>query len=494
MEAIPIGIFWCIFIWTSFQPSQKIIYLLFASMPFGSLAVLPTSMTGGLTLTPTPIVAILLIMKVLGSAQGFRSAAADALRSSRLLFLFLFWVVAGITTAFMPRFFAGRIEVVPVRVEVLMDTALLVPTAQNISQFAYISISILTVFALTQLLRLTESRRHVFPALCLGAFVTIVSGLLDYASQYISLDPVLELFRTASYALLTTDEVLGGKRVVGLMPEASSFGSIALTFLSALYFFRRAITPNYLKTRIVPVLMGGLLILIWMSTSSAAYLGLGVLGFVAVAEWITRVCLRQNNPYLRYGILKEFYVGALVLVGTMLLLLATPKVFSPVQEMLDVMILQKSTSSSFEERSMWTRVSWEALVSTGGLGVGLGGTRASNFAVSLFSNAGILGGLLYITFLLQCLIFRRAPRWDYEGATYQAAIRYAYLPSFVAALTVGTTPDFGTFNAFFFGFSVALAGSRVSSLGPSFEKRHKSVVNVNTERNNKYAFERNEAD
>ncbi|MGJ7581378.1 hypothetical protein ACSFA3_14430 [Variovorax sp. RHLX14] len=484
MEAIPIGIFWCIFVWISFQPSQKLIYFLFASMPFGSLAVLPTTITGGLTLTPTPAVAILLIVKVLGNAKGFRSAAADALRSSRLLFLFLFWVVAGITTAFMPRFFAGRVEVVPVRVEVLMDTALLVPTAQNISQFAYISISILTVFAFTQLLRSNELRRHVFSALCLGAFVTIISGLLDYTSQYISLDSVLDLFRTATYALLTTDEVLGGKRVVGLMPEASSFGSIALTFLTALYFFRRAITPSYLSTRIVPLLMAGLLISIWMSTSSAAYLGLGVLGNVAVLEWIARIFSRQNNPFLRRGIINEFYLGSLFLVGAMLLFLTMPKIFAPIQEMLDVMIFQKSTSSSFEERSMWTRVSWEALLTTGGLGVGLGGTRASNFAVSLFSNAGILGGALYIVFLVQCLIFRRVSSMDHEGTAYQKAIRWAYLPPFFAALTVGTTPDFGMFNAFFFGFSVALTSSRRMSLRPFFLNEKKNIDNAREGKSN----------
>ncbi|MGI4777618.1 MAG: hypothetical protein ACRYGA_05800 [Janthinobacterium lividum] len=457
MEAIPIVAFWCLAAWATVQQRHVLVYALFASMPFGALAVIPTSLTAGLTLTPAPILTLIFIVRELSVAGGLNYAVSSALRPSRLLLLFLFWLVAGIVTAFMPRFFAGRVEIVPMRVSGFMETALLVPTTQNISQFVYISISVLAVFAFSRALASVVMRRHVFLALCLGAVVTILTGLLDFASQYMPLDAILDTFRTANYSLLTTDEVLGGKRVVGLLPEASSFGSLSLTFLTSLYFFRRAVPRGFLTTRVVPALMGSLLLLVWMSTSSAAYLGLGVFGVVAVVEWCWRAMTAHDNPYLRRGILSEFYLGALVLTVLMLLFIAMPRIFSPVQEMLDVMVFQKSTSSSYEERSMWTQVSWNALLSTFGLGVGMGATRASNFAVALVSSAGFLGGLLYFSFVVQCLIVRRTPKNDLQGHAMLAAIRWCFLPSFFAGLTVGTTPDFGVFNAFLFGFSVALA-------------------------------------
>jgi hypothetical protein len=457
MEAIPIAVFWSVAAWCLFQRKHALLYLFFASMPFGSFAAVPTLLTGGLTLTPTPIVALLLIARQLGGAGGLTQALDAALKSSGLLLLFLFWVVAGIATVFMPRFFAGVVEIVPVRAGALADTALLVPTTQNLSQLVYVSISVLTVFTFARLLRAPAMREHALAALCLGAAMTVFTGGLDLASQYLPLQPMLELFRTASYALLTDVEILSSKRVVGLMPEASSFGGLALTFLASLYFFRRAMPQGHLRDRGVPVLMGLLLLLVWLSTSSAAYLGLGLFGAAAAGEWCWRLWAAGRNPLLHRGIAIEFWLGVAVMFTLLLIFIAAPRLLAPMREMFDVMVLQKSSTDSFEERSMWTRVSWEALLATHGLGVGLGGTRASNFAVALASNAGLLGAAFYVLFVLQTLAVRRAPQGDAEGHALLSAVRWSYLPPFFASLMIGTTPDFGLFNAFLYGIAVAVA-------------------------------------
>jgi hypothetical protein len=101
-------------------------------------------------------------------------------------------------------------------------------------------------------------------------------------------------------------------------------------------------------------------------------------------------------------------------------------------------------------------VSWRALWETHGLGVGLGGTRASNFAVALASNVGIVGALLYALFVAQCLFLRRGGRDDAQGGALMSAVRWAYFAPFLAGLTIGTTPDFGVLNAWLYGFSIAL--------------------------------------
>ncbi|MGJ7511017.1 hypothetical protein [Variovorax sp. GT1P44] len=461
MEAIPIAAFWTIAVWTLFRQKQALMYLFFASMPFGSFAAVPTELTGGLTLTPTPIVAMLLIARQLGSARGLAQAFDAAMKRSELLLLFLFWLVAVIATAFMPRFFGGMVEIVPVRGGTLADTAALVPTAQNVSQFVYVSISVLTVFSFARMLRTESMRRHAMAALCLGAAVTVLTGGLDLASQFLPLTPILELFRTASYALLTDTEILSSTRLIGLMPEASSFGSLALAFLASLYFFRRAMPPGRLRSRVVPVLMVVLLLLVWLSTSSAAYLGLGLFGAAAGAEWCWRLIAAGRNPLLQRGLASEFWLGAVAVCGVGLIVLAVPHLLTPMRDMFDLMVLQKSTTSSFEERNMWTHVSLQALLATHGLGVGLGGTRASNFAVALASNAGVLGAAFYFLFVLQTLFVRRAPQGDAEGHAMLSAVRWSYLPAFFTSLMIGTTPDFGLLNAFLYGIAAAI-GHRAS--------------------------------
>lgn len=471
MQAIPIVVFWAIVVWSFFQGKQVLLYVLFASMSFGSFAAIPTEVTGGLTLTPTPLVAMVLIARELGSMRGLATAVDSAFKPSGLFLLFLFWIVAGITTAFMPRLFAGNVQVVPVRFGDLADSVLLTPTTQNISQFVYISISVLSVFAFASLLRSEAMRRHALTALCFGAAVAVFTGFLDYISQSTGLESVLEVFRTASYALLIEDEILGAKRVVGLMPEASVFGTLSLSFLVSLYFFRRAMPAGLLRDRGVPVLMALLLLLIWLSTSSAAYLGLGLFGAAAAGEWCWRVIAAGRNPYLRRGISSEFWLGVAALGMLVLAVLIVPNLFNPMVEMIDAMVLQKSNSSSFEERGMWTRVSLNSLFATYGLGVGLGGTRASNFAVALASNTGVFGATFYFLFVAQSVLFRRARPGDAKGQALLSAIRWSYLPPFFTSLTIGTTPDFGLHNAFLYGLAAALAGKELQrAVRPSIAK------------------------
>ena len=450
MEAIPIVVFWAIVFWSFFQEKHVLLYMLFASMSFGSFAAIPTEVTVGLTLTPTPLVAMVLIARELGSRRGLATVVDTALKPSGLFLLFLFWVVAGVATAFMPRLFAGNVQVVPVRIGDLADSVLLVPTVQNISQFVYVSISVLSVFAFASLLRSDAMRRHALVALCLGAAIAVTTGFLDYLSQSTGLESLLEVFRTASYALLIEDEVLGGKRVVGLMPEASAFGMLALSFLVSLYFFRRAMPAGLLRDRGVPVLMSALLLLIWLSTSSAAYLGLCLFGAAAATEWCWRLIAAGRNPYLRRGIATEFWLGVTALGMLVLAVLVVPQVFNPVVEMFDTMVLQKSASSSFEERGMWTRVSLSSLFATYGLGVGLGGTRASNFAVALASNTGVLGAACYFLFVAQTVLMRRAREADAKGHAFlygmAAAIAGGALQR-VARPAVSRAPRRGTMRA-----------------------------------------------
>src|SRR5690606_31272067 len=107
-------------------------------------------------------------------------------------------------------------------------------------------------------------------------------------------------------ALLVDVEVFNTKRVVGLMPEASSFGGICISFLAGVYFFRRAIVNPFLRVTVTPVLLLGLALLVWLSTSSSAFVSLAVLGGVVLLEWAWRATSGGANAALKRGLSAEF--------------------------------------------------------------------------------------------------------------------------------------------------------------------------------------------
>lgn len=458
--------FWALAGWAWLgRDGGRLVHGFFLSLPFGSFAVLPPGATGGLTLTPTPVVALLILLRCLARRGGVDALLGVALGRRRMLLLFLFWIVAALITAFMPLVMAGRVDIIPFRGEMLGATPLR-PTAQNLSQFAYLSISVFVAFAFAVLLRAPDMRQCALRALCLGALATVLTGALDFASAWLPLTPLLDPFRTATYALLVTHEVLGAKRIVGLMPEASAFGSLAVSLLAMLHFGRRAIADRRLREIHAPALMALLVLAVWRSTSSTAYVALGLLGLLAALEWGWRALAARRGSRARRGLGVEFATAAAGLLTVMTLIAVAPGVFDPVVAIFDKMVVHKLTSSSFEERGLWTATSWRAMLATYGVGVGVGSSRASSSVVGVISGTGILGALIFYSFVLQTLS-RRAMRGDAEGALLLRAVRWSFGPVFATGLMIGISADFGPLVAFLFGFAAAAArGPAPARLSP----------------------------
>ena len=63
--------FWTLAGWAFFgRDGGRLVHGFFLSLPFGSFAVLPPAATGGLTLSPTPIVALLILLRCLVRRGG----------------------------------------------------------------------------------------------------------------------------------------------------------------------------------------------------------------------------------------------------------------------------------------------------------------------------------------------------------------------------------------------------------------------------------------
>lgn len=278
------------------------------------------------------MVVLLIVMRSLCSRDGILFFATAAFTPRRLLLLFLFWVVAVLTTLFMPHLFYGEVTIIPVRLVLSTFGEPLAPSTQNFSQLAYLTISVFAVFAFARMLRDEALRQHALAAMSLGAVLVVLTGFLDYLSQYVPLDSTLAPFRTASYALMTEVQIMGGKRVVGLMPEASAFGGLCIMFLGMIYFFRHAMTDKRLRERLAPALVFLLLLFVWLSTSSSAYVGLFVFLLMAVIEWGWRKSSRTPGTFGQRGLGFEFWTALSTLVGLGLVILINPGLLDPIIE------------------------------------------------------------------------------------------------------------------------------------------------------------------
>lgn len=478
MEALlPIAIYWSLAVWGVFSRRPVLLWLFFGILPFGTLAIVPPQLTGNLSLVGSSMTAALIVARqFLLYRNGLQSLGKRALRGDGLVLL-LFWGVGLVVTFFAPRLFAGQIDIVPMTVSDFMEIMPLTPTKQNFSQFAYISVSVFSVFAFAQIFRSPKIRPLLIRGIMFSSTITVITGILSYLSSFLPIDRFLDIFKTAQYAILDRATLSDGTlRITGLMPEASSFGSLTLTLLSCLYFLRRMIDDRVQMLR-ANMLVVAMAILLVMSTSSGGYVGIGVLVGLIGLDWFTRVFRIARPKFLVRGVHLEFFLALAGLGFVAAALMIAPNMFDPAIARIDEMVFNKTETGSYIERSMWTSSSFEAGLDSYLIGVGLGSTRASNFAVSIFASTGILGFLLYFGFVIR-LMLRSAPANDPYGQMMCSALQWSFFPPFIVSLLIATTPDFGVFEALRFGVLLALTqGLAVRHAGvESLRDRTQSVA------------------
>jgi hypothetical protein len=465
--SFPVVLFWLLIMWGIVARGPVLFYLYFALGAFGSIAIVPPELVAGSTLLPQPICAAVLFFKLCfqpGALNAMTAAAADF---RRLAWLTLFVLVAIATAFIMPRLFAGVVDIIPVRFIVGLEAQPLGPTTTNITQSVYLVLSFSAALTFYRLLRSEEARRTMVKAQVLGGAILILTGLID---MFAGASPLVAPFRTAAYALATNAEIAGAKRVVGLMPEASAFGAACLSAAMPLYFFRRILGSGLVKSLALPAVLAGLLVMAALSTSSTAYAGLAVFGALAAANWIRRAWNEAGS--LRRP---DMIFDALIAVGGLLAFLTAwalnPTVLAPVFNMVDAVVLQKSATSSYAERNLWTQVSFDSIFSTYGLGVGLGSTRASNWFVAILSNTGVLGAGFIAIFLVQGLLCKPKPRLPPEHSNMVTGLKLIYSTILAMGALAGTTADFGAGGGLIFGLLVALTERAKTERKPALARR-----------------------
>ena len=435
----PALIFWLVILCSFWARPGTVLVLLLASLPFASLSLLPIEITGGMTLLPQMMFAVVLILKVVSPhAMTLSPKFLSTLQLRSLGYLTIFLLIGIVATLIMPRLFLGQVVVFPTRVSWIAD--LLSPSQANFTQSGYVTLSVMTALAVTMMADEPGFTGTLLKALLAGGTVCVVTGLIDVAAASTGMESLLEPFRNAEYSLLTNDAVGSGMRkVVGLTPEASAYGPICVEFAAAIGLLRTVYAEGH-QRMYATIVAVSLVLMALLSTSSTAYGGLAVLGLVYAAHWVRRAA--YPSALAQSGILGELLVGLSLIIALLLILIAHANLLNPLLNLIDEQIFNKPQTSSFYERSLWNSTAWDALVSTWGLGIGFGSTRTSSWFAAVVSGAGFVGAAFMGVFLVQTLARRSISR-IVLSVEIMTALKLSLVPALVMVGITAPGPDFG---------------------------------------------------
>jgi hypothetical protein len=449
-------LFWLLVLRTAFARGPGFYYVFFGCWSLGTLLVVPSGVSLG-NLTPPWIAACFLTARVI-IEDGPRRYLTALLDFRRFGVLALCTVYAAGSGYFLPRMFEGRVNVITMRTSLVHGAVPLQPDAANLTQGLYFVITTLTVVSIYLICQQPDRRRQFLQAFAWGGVFAIVSGFLDLSTSLAGLGGLLEPFRNATYALHLDNEAAGMHRVIGLMSEASAYAALCAPFLCLLALTPDADSP-WGRWR-VP-LSAGLVLMTYLSTSSGGYVGLGVLGIVLVTSLGLGIAEKRRPAWWgAYGMLMGAAAVALVFM-------IEPMVFDPVWRAFERIVLNKTGSVSYIERSMWNRVAYQAYLATNYLGVGIGGARASSWIYSILSNIGAPGAIMLFVFIAQVAFARAA---DPADRTMARAAKLALAPCLFMASLAGTSAGFGLPGAVLFGLAGSLCWPTAPAKAPARSK------------------------
>jgi hypothetical protein len=442
---------------------------LIMSFSFSATAFAALTAVGGAT--PQIYTAVVLCMLV--TVAWRRTFLRDLARVFKqdttawiILALILYTVVSAII---FPRWFAGEATIFQVsRVSGGVEEQPLQPFSLNFTQTAYFVLSALTYFAVRINLNRTLDIATVNRGLLAGAMTAAALGIIDLGGKIAGLGDVLEPIRTVGYSMLTGEDVTIGNfyRISGGGAEASAYASTTLPFLAYSFSYWRATgSMSAFWT------MAVILFLLLISTSSTALVGCGLLGAALGVSIVYRAC----RDRLHRSDLALIGLGLTGLAATMAVFLTSPDTLDSFTKLLMDSVIHKSTSDSAIERGQWNTYSLDALLTTGGVGIGAGTSRTTSWPVAIVSQLGIIGTLLILALIvtfMRGLLDRNTRDLDQPSLQLARSAQALALGSFAPLLVTGSSIDPGVL-AF---VALALLASVRARTSPAADTRFAVVI------------------
>ncbi|HEY2732968.1 MAG TPA: hypothetical protein VGI70_03240, partial [Polyangiales bacterium] len=278
-------------------------------------------------------------------------------------------VFYGLVTAyFLPRLFAGSIEIVSVdrgAAAGASPLSLLHPVSGNITQSAYAVGALIAFMSMRALLDKPGRLAHFRDAVLLLASLDCLAAIINLAEFHLGLPPILDYVRTA-YALFGAYEQIGTglMRIHGTFSETAGFSCFSLP----LFAFCFSLWLHKVRSLYTGTLSMLLLMFLMISTSTTAYVGVALYAALLAFVLTYRGYVRGRVP--RIGVLVAGGLMAMVLIGSVFVF--ETEVAHRLEGYFAVTIFDKAETSSGQMRALWNRQAWSNFIDTYGLGVGLG--------------------------------------------------------------------------------------------------------------------------
>jgi hypothetical protein len=320
------------------------------------------------------------------------------------------------------------------------------PTTGNFTQSVYFCGDVACFLLCYSFASTAAGFRIIFRALFYYAVGNIIFAALDLVTFWTGTGYLLEFIRNSSYVLHTDTVVLGLKRIAGSFTEASSFAG---TTIGIVGFTARLWLFNIVPTVTFPIALISLLLLL-LSTSTTAYATAPLLLLYLYFGSAWRITIsRVGLPAAAFVVLSPLLLGIAIIV-----VLLQPSVASSINDLMGVLIFDKSSSQSGIERAMLNEVALANLFDTFGLGTGIGSAKASSFALAMLATLGVIGSTAYCLFLYKVLVVSRQPS-DQWIAKVRTSARTACFGLLCASVLSGTGIDLGLPFFIFAGLSCA---------------------------------------
>jgi hypothetical protein len=270
---------------------------------------------------------------------------------------------------------------------------------ENVAQIVYLTIDFLLVYSVAhQIARLScgDSLRVVDGGIVVAILISILICLWQIYSYYTGAYFAEDFFfSNVGYARADNQAFFGYLRLNGPFTEPSALA----------YFFSGFLFYSWQRYRLRPTpLSAGLVV----ACAASLFLAFSTTGFVALLVFvvllISRVFVRLGGrigpPVMTW---RRLLSGLVVLLGATAALLLIVKHWSGVTRILDVALLEKDQSSSFAMRSAADLMAFKIVAQTYGLGIGLGSHKPNSLALTLLSNVGIVGTVMFAMFVAEVL-------------------------------------------------------------------------------------------
>lgn len=441
------------------------IYVLMVATLLGAAAAVKLPALAGANILPAHAFLPFYLLAVARLPRGADRAMGSLAYPGPGFWLAAFVVYGVLSAVFLPRLFAGLIEVFSIARDSTGHgggsfTTPLSPSAGNVTQSLYL-VGDLAMFAAVVAHALGGGLSTIVRAVLAAAAANLAFAAADVVTYGLAVPGWMDFIRNANYGMLVEADVSGFKRIVGSFSEASAFGGITLVYFAFSFeLWLRGIYP-----RITGLLAGLSLLAVLSATSSSAYVGLGVYATVVLLRCVAGLIAGATTQ-------RAAVVVFAVPIGAVLLLFALaliPPVWTSLADFVDHTLLSKLQTQSGIERSLWNERALEAFFRSFGLGAGVGSIRASSFLVAILANTGVIGLVLLGAMLgsLAAMAMRGSP--DRRADAFIAAGGWSCFALTIAAGLASSGVDLGLL--FFANAAIITSTSQLSAVTRSKRTR-----------------------